>query len=74
MEKKTVIHRFNPLNTQNGRCKAMHARIQQILYYAESRFWSILNTLALADDSKHLWCQKLLHRELVNIYFDLKIY
>jgi hypothetical protein len=68
MEKKTVIRRFNPLNSQNHQYKTMHSKIQHILYYAESRFWSILNNLALADDSKRLWCQTLLHRELVIKY------
>lgn len=46
----------------------MHSKIQQILYYAESRFWHILNNLTSADDVKLSWCQKLLHRELVRKY------
>ena len=65
MKKKTIIHQFNLLNNQNAQYKAMFSKIQQILYYAESRFWSILITLAAANNSKRYWCQKLLHRELV---------
>ena len=70
MEKKTVIQRFDLFNNQNAQ---FHAQIQEILYYAESRFWSILNKLALADGSKLFWCQKLLHRELASekIYYYL---
>ena len=65
MDKKTVIHRFNLFNTQNSQYQSMQAKIQQILYYAESRFASIMKTLTVADESRLLWCQKLLHRELV---------
>lgn len=65
MGEKNVIHRFHLFNTQNGLYNAMQDRIQQTLYYAESRFWSILKTLTNADDARNVWCQKLLHRELV---------
>lgn len=75
MEKKTVIRRFDPLNSQSRQYKTMCSRIQQILYYAESRFWTILNNLALADNDKRIWCQKLLHRELVIKYrIELTLY
>jgi hypothetical protein len=65
MEKKTVIHRYNLFNVNNNEYNALHVKIQMILYYAESRFWSILNHLADADFTKISWSQKLLHRELV---------
>lgn len=65
MEKKTVLYRFDLFNSQNDQYKALLIRIQQILYYAESRFWSILNNLSTADGARLLWGQKLLHRELV---------
>ena len=71
MEKKTVIQQFDLFKNQNAQNNTFHAQMQEILYHAESQFWSILNTLALANDSKLFWCQKLLHRELVskkNIY------
>jgi len=67
MEKKTVLRRFNLLNSQNDHYKAWVMRIEQILYYAESRFWMILNNLASANDTRLLWGQKLLRRELVSL-------
>ena len=74
MEKKTVIQRFDLFKNQNAQNNTFYAQMQEILYYAKSRFWSILNTLASADDSKLFWCQKLLHRELVSkkkkFFFD----
>ena len=66
MEKKTVIQQFDIFKNQNAQNNTLYAQMQEILYYAKSRFWSILNTLTSADDSKLFWCQKLLHRELVS--------
>lgn len=65
MVKKKEIRRFNMINLQNGSDKDIPLKIQRILYYAESRFWCILKSLK-NDDKRHTWCQKLLHRELVN--------
>jgi hypothetical protein len=66
MEKKTVIQRFDLFKIQSAEYNTFHAQIQEILYYAESRFWTILNNLASADGSKIFWCQILLHRELAS--------
>ena len=66
MEKKAVLYRFNLFNSQNDHYNALHNRVQQILYYAESRFWSILTHLATADEIHVSWGQKLLHRELAS--------
>lgn len=74
MEKKPVLHRFNLFTSKNNQYTALLIRIQQILYYAESRFWSILNHLAKADDARQLWGQKLLRRELVRFYHLIKLF
>jgi hypothetical protein len=66
MEKNTVIQRFDLFKIQNAEYNTFHGQIQEILYYVESRFWTILNNLASADGSKIFWCQKLLHRELAS--------
>ena len=73
MEKKAIIRRFNLFNNQNEHYNALHVRIQQTLYYAESRFWAILNNLAKADASRNLWCQILLNRELVIYYRPIRL-
>lgn len=39
--------------------------IQDVVYYAESRFWSIINEISKADVDRQSWTQKLLLRELV---------
>jgi hypothetical protein len=66
MGKKNDIRRFNMFNLQNESNLEIQKKIQQLLYYAESRFWSILNTFKNSDYNRNSWCQKLLHRELVN--------
>lgn len=71
MEKKNLIRRFNLFSIQNNSSNDVQVYIQHLLYYAESRFSYILNLLRVADDDRIPWCQKLLHRELVN---DLYIF
>jgi len=65
IEKKPVIHRFNLFDTRNKKYNELHVKIQLILYYAESRFLSIMKTFRVADVSQVTWGQKLLQRELV---------
>lgn len=66
MEKKIGFHRLKLLDTAGQEhYKTKMVKIQQILFYAESRFWSILIHLAKADND---WGQILLHRELVSKY------
>jgi hypothetical protein len=43
----------------------MGVKLQEIVYYAESRFRSMLQDLSNADNDRKKWTQKLLHRELV---------
>ena len=50
IEKKTIIRRFDLFKIQNAEYNTFHGKIQEILYYAESRFWTILNNLASADN------------------------
>jgi hypothetical protein len=66
MDKKIVLRRFDLFNSQYDHYNAWSIKIQQFLYYAESRFWSILNNLALASDARQIWGQILLHREVVS--------
>jgi hypothetical protein len=64
----SVIRRFLPFNIHNEEYISFHGKIQKILYYAESRFWSILNSLVKADRGRQKWCQTLLRRELVPLF------
>ena len=41
------------------------ADLQEVVYYAESRFSCILDDLRLLEVDRRYWTQKLLHRELV---------
>ena len=63
MDKANIFRRFNMFNSQSG---SIQEKIQGILYYAESRFWFILNHLRKGPELQHVGGQKLLHRELVN--------
>ena len=65
-EKLFTIHRFNLLNLRNGSQNDMVIEMQEILYYAESRFWSILIDITSKADRNLQWYQQLLHRELVS--------
>ncbi|KAF8799829.1 hypothetical protein BYT27DRAFT_7263438 [Phlegmacium glaucopus] len=57
------IRPFNPLLPQSGSQKD----IQEVIYYAESRFWYILNEISTTPIDHQRWTQKLLHRELLFI-------
>jgi hypothetical protein len=56
------IRRFDPFNLQHGPAIGFHTEIQEIIFYAESRFRSIAESLTTAGD---FWTQKLLRAELV---------
>jgi hypothetical protein len=66
MEMRPEIRRFSLLHSQNPSNKMFQSKVQHLLYYAESRFWTIWQRLINADSEKNKWGQKLLHRELVN--------
>ena len=68
MSTKTVLHCFNPFNSGKDEYNAKRDHIQETVYYAESRFWAILNNLEKAGQDRISWGQKLLHRELVRVF------
>jgi hypothetical protein len=65
MKKNPTIRRFNLFNLQNGSNHDIYVKIQETVYYAESRFLGILTDIGKADLARQSWCQKLLRRELV---------
>jgi hypothetical protein len=65
------IHRFNPFALQHGSNLQTHEKVQEIIFYAESRFWTILTNLSNADQECQTWTQNLLQRELVCSAFGL---
>jgi hypothetical protein len=57
---------FNPFSLKKSpEYSAIVENSQEVVYYAESRFRSILQDLCNADNDRKKWTQKLLHRELV---------
>ncbi|KAF8801050.1 hypothetical protein BYT27DRAFT_7216408 [Phlegmacium glaucopus] len=59
------IHQFNPFSVQQGFQDSTLLHIQEVIYYAESHFWSIVNDISKAEIDRQSWAQKLLHRELL---------
>jgi hypothetical protein len=60
------IQAFNPLRTQLGSNQEWHAKLQETIYYGESRFRTILAAIN-APGKQHEWQQHSLHDELVCI-------
>lgn len=57
---------FNPFSQKTlSDLSTARLTIQEIIYYAESRFWVILNEINKANVDRQIWTQTLLHRELV---------
>jgi hypothetical protein len=65
------IHRLNPFTLQHGSNLGSYVKIQEIIFYAESRFWTILTNTSNADRERQAWTQNLLQRELVCLAFGL---
>ena len=65
------IHHFNPFVLQHGSNLQTHQKVQEIIWYAESRFWTILMKISNADREGQAWMQNLLQRELVCSAFGL---
>ncbi|KAF8805304.1 hypothetical protein BYT27DRAFT_7213234 [Phlegmacium glaucopus] len=57
------IRRFNPLSIQQPSQDSTLLYIQELIYYAESHFWTIVNEMSKAAIDRQSWIQKLLHRE-----------
>ena len=57
---------YNPFSLKKDlEFSALRLQLQEIIYYAESRFRAILKDQESADMDWKGWIQKLLHRELV---------
>ena len=59
---------FNPFSEMDSSWNSsVHIWIQEVIYYAESRFWTILNDISNAefDVDRQIWTQKLLQHKLV---------
>ena len=65
------IHRLNPFSLQHGSNLGTYVKIQEMIFYAESRFWTILTNISNADRERQAWTQNLLQRELVCLAFAL---
>jgi len=65
------IHRFNPFALHHGSNLWTHEKVQEIVWYAESRFWTILLKISNANWEHQAWMQNLLQRELVCLAFSL---
>lgn len=65
MPEFTVFNPFSELDTSWN--SNIRIEIQEVLYYAESRFWTVLNEISNAEFNidRQIWTQKLLKRELV---------
>jgi len=64
----STIHHFNPFTVRSGSDQNAHNKIQEVIYYAESRFWAVLHYPSKAGIDRQSWVQKLLHRELVCLW------
>lgn len=67
------IQAFNPLRTQLGSNRKWHTKLQEIIYYGESRFRTILAAIT-APGHQQEWKQHCLHEELVCIVTDLAMF
>jgi hypothetical protein len=57
---------FNPFSLKKATDYSnVRGQIQEVIHYAESRFWTILNETSGAEIDRKIWTQTLLHRELV---------
>jgi hypothetical protein len=61
----TIIAPFDPFNLQRGSDERWHAKVQEIIYYGDSRFRQALADISLADHRHQGWMQSCLQRELV---------
>ena len=59
----SVLNPFSKIKASEHTKIGVH--IQEVIYYAESRFWVILNEISRAESDRKVWIQRLLHRELV---------
>jgi len=63
------IHTFNPFSLQHGSNHDMHAKVQEVIYYGESRCRQALTDMSKAGARHQAWMQRSLQQELVCIFF-----
>ena len=56
---------FNPFSLQSGPKGPLQMRVQDIIWYAESRFRRVLLEIDQANLIRQQWMQKILYSELV---------
>lgn len=61
---------YNPFSLQSGPKGPLQSRLQEIIWYAESRFRRVLLEIDQASVLKQRWLQKLLSAELVSSYLS----
>ncbi|KAF8965104.1 hypothetical protein BDZ97DRAFT_1813684 [Flammula alnicola] len=61
------IRTFNPFNLQHGSNKNWHIKVQEVIYYGESRFRQALAVITKSDGRHQEWMQRCLQRELMFI-------
>lgn len=62
---------FNPLTTLTGAHYSIHTDIQELVYYAESRFRAALLVIAMSPIDQQEWKQHFLCAEVVCNEFNL---
>ena len=65
MPEFTIFNHFSEMDLRWN--SNLRSEIQEVVYYAESCFWAILNEISYAeiDIDRQTWTQKLLQWELV---------
>ena len=65
----TSITAFRPFNLQHDEGENLYVRLQQVIYYGESRFRAAVARIIKADVRHHGWMQTCLQQELVCLLF-----
>jgi hypothetical protein len=65
----TSIKAFRPFNLQHGEGHNLHVRLQEVIYYGESRFRAAAARIIKADDRHQGWMQACLQQEVVCVIF-----
>lgn len=60
------IHTFDPFNLQQGSQQEWHIKLQEVIYYGESRFRQATASINTADGRRQGWMQECLQQELVS--------
>jgi len=59
------IRLFNPFNLQHSSDQQWHRKVQEVIYYGDSRFRQALADISKSDSRHQLWMQSCLKDELV---------